>query len=158
MYQGWRYIVTKPAALYYMREYKLLQPASMPDDFGAARSGPGGRASWRRPTGSSRCARRCSVIGHTLATIPLRLIGVPDLSAQAIARLNAGDVEGARALFQFVREQRTSVFGADDPSLADDLANLGNVLAEQGDLDAVEHGAPRRFVLLGGACYTRVNG
>ena len=56
-----------------------------------------------------------------------------DLTAGAVALLNQGDVDGARALFQFALEQQTALFGPDSPVLADDLSNLGNVLADQDD-------------------------
>src|SRR6516164_2572009 len=61
---------------------------------------------------------------------------MPDLSEQAILLLQQGDLEGARALFQFVLDQRTAIYGADDPAIATDLANLGNAVAELRDLTA----------------------
>ena len=57
-----------------------------------------------------------------------------DLTSRAIALLAQGDLDGARALFQFDFDQEGATFGADSPVLAIELSNLGNVLAEQHDL------------------------
>ena len=59
-----------------------------------------------------------------------------DLSEHAIQLVQQGDLDGARALFQFALDQRTAVFGADSPAIATDLANLGNVLADLHDVAA----------------------
>jgi tetratricopeptide (TPR) repeat protein len=59
-----------------------------------------------------------------------------DLTARAVALIEAGDLEGAQALFQYALDVNVATFGADCPALADDLSNLGNVLADQRDFDA----------------------
>ena len=62
--------------------------------------------------------------------------GMANLTSRAIALLQQGDLEGARALFQFALDQRVAMFGADSPAVATELSNLGNLLAEQHHLTA----------------------
>ena len=72
-----------------------------------------------------------------------------DLSAEAIGLLQRGDLEDARALFQFILDQRMAVFGADSPSIIIDLANLANVLVEQRQLHQPARLQPLDLLLAG---------
>ena len=70
-----------------------------------------------------------------------------DLSARAIGLVQRGDLDGARALFQFILDQRTAMFGNQSPSIIIDLANLANVLAELHDVAAARELLERAVAL-----------
>ena len=56
-----------------------------------------------------------------------------DLSVLGISALQHGDLEGARALFQVALDQRVASYGQNSVALINELANLGNALAELHD-------------------------
>ena len=70
-----------------------------------------------------------------------------DLSEQAIGLVHRGDLDRARALFQFILDQRTAMFGNQSPSIIIDLANLANVLAELHDVAAARELLERAVAL-----------
>ena len=49
----------------------------------------------------------------------------------ALQLLQHGDLDGAQSMFDYALQLRVAAFGEDHPSIATELANFGNVLAER---------------------------